>query len=727
MRKKINLFVIIISLTLLLLMACGEKKIWTVEFDVNGKISEAQYATAARDLIFPSNPRKENQDFVGWFLDKKGVTEFNPQLSFTNYAGEFTIYAIFSPKPLLNVEFVISAEESFVDTFYSGGYIKEPSSPSLEGKTFIGWYKDAEYTQKWFFGINKAEKDIKLHAKFLTERKDNGLTTKIENRGNYIARIWSGIEFSFHNVDSQGFADITEKLNRLYNFDSQNIKSVLLYNDNFISAIEFYQSIDEIGLQRYLKKIQSEDNFNFEYMVEDKVAYIDSLSIYEILNSDISLVKDTYYANLGTYLIRYLGRAQASYEVAKGVETIGFGAFANQSINSISIPQSVKTIKDEAFSACVVSEINFLPNSNITKLSERMFFQCQNLVTVNLTNLVNLNEIGRFAFYGCISLNNIYVADSVVKIDDYAFALCSAMEKFEISTKTQFIGQFAFYNTAITKIDIPNSVISIGEKSYFGCSNVDIINVGESNKHYMADNGVLFDITGQYLIKYPSKDTRESYTVRESVLRIEDGAFVSALNLKRVILNNNLTDIGKYAFSECVNLSDIDFANTENLKTISESAFVNCSSIKEIVIPKSVEEISAYAFESCLALKKVAFVSENRIKILREGVFYNCQSLMEVTLPSELGVIEQMAFAQCVSLASISLPNTISAIDSLAFGLSGLVEIFIPKSVVYMGSEIFYGNTTVIINCEVDKMPKNWNKIWHHGSYFINWNAKRII
>ena len=114
---------------------------------------------------------------------------------------------------------------------------------------------------------------------------------------------------------------------------------------------------------------------------------------------------------------------------------------------------------------------------------------------------------------------------------------------------------------------IPNSVTSIGENAFYGCSGLT------------------------------------SVVIPNSVTSIWQGAFSGCSSLTSVVIPNSLTYIARHAFSGCSSLTSVVIPNS--VTSIRESAFRNCSSLTSVVIPNSVTSIGFYAFLNCYNLKVV--------------------------------------------------------------------------------------------------------------------------
>ena len=72
--------------------------------------------------------------------------------------------------------------------------------------------------------------------------------------------------------------------------------------------------------------------------------------------------------------------------------------------------------------------------------------------------------------------------------------------------------------------------------------------------------------------------------------------------IKKVVINNGVTNIGGGAFYECSNLTSISIPNS--VKSIEIRAFWECG-LTSVTLPNSVTSIEASAFSGCTALTSV--------------------------------------------------------------------------------------------------------------------------
>ena len=177
--------------------------------------------------------------------------------------------------------------------------------------------------------------------------------------------------------------------------------------------------------------------------------------------------------------------------------------------------------------------------------------------------------------------------------------------------------------------------------------------------------------------------------------------------IKKVIIENGVTNIGSYAFSGCVNFTSITIPNS--VTSIGPSAFNDCWGLTSVTIPSSVTSIGDAAFCGCQNLESVTI--PNSVASIGSSAFYNCSSLTSVTIPNSVTSIGGFAFKGCSNLASITIPNGVTSIYDYTFsGCSGLTSITIPNSVTSIGCKAFAscsGLTSITIPNSVTSIGEN--------------------
>ncbi|MCL2053832.1 MAG: leucine-rich repeat domain-containing protein [Oscillospiraceae bacterium] len=278
------------------------------------------------------------------------------------------------------------------------------------------------------------------------------------------------------------------------------------------------------------------------------------------------------------------------------------------------------------------------------------------------------------------------------------------------------------YRNNITKVELPEGLLNVGERAFLGYQNIEEIDFPNSLEKIEAG---AFEVCLN-LKKVDLSETKVKI-IGESAFRQSD--------YTEVIFPNSLEEIGKYAFKECRYLETADLSET-NLKFIGAGAFES-SGPTSITFPKTLETIEAGergAFENSF-VETVDF-SKTNLKVINEKTFFHAQQLTSIIFPESLEEIENEAFAMCISLETADLSETnLKTIGNQAFYFNiVLTSNFLPYGLTTIGQGAFFGclafkdifipDSVTSIGARVD-----WDGVFHnemiifanYGSYAIEW------
>ena len=216
----------------------------------------------------------------------------------------------------------------------------------------------------------------------------------------------------------------------------------------------------------------------------------------------------------------------------------------------------------------------------------------------------------------------------------------------------------------------------------------------------------------------------ESITLPESVISIRDAAFAGAKSLSHIVLPNKITIIGSGAFAGCTGLTSIIIP--DEVREIGRTAFTYCTGLRSITIPAKVEKIGEGAFNNCDQILKIEIASGNKHYISINGVLFDKskntliqypikQSATTYVIPSEVKRIGDLAFRGNKNLTSVIIPNGLKEIGYDAFCATGLTSINIPASVDNIGGFAF-SECNNLFSITVD--PRNKHYASEDGVFF---------
>ena len=343
------------------------------------------------------------------------------------------------------------------------------------------------------------------------------------------------------------------------------------------------------------------------------------------------------------------------------VSVVDFSAYAD-TLTTGKCGKNVTYSFDTSTGMLTISGTGDMENYNYNNYEKNPFYKKSNIKTVIIKN--GVTSIGDYTFRDCTSLTSVTIPNSVTSIGYSAFYNCTSLTGATIPNSVTSIGGSAFYGcTSLTSITIPNSVTSIGSSIFYNCTSLTSIEVSGNNKNYSSLDGVLFNKNKTELITYPFGKTDSEYAIPDSVTSIGDYAFYGCTSLTSITIPNSVTSIGYYAFYNCTSLTSVTIP--DSVTSIGYETFFNCTSLTSITIPDSVTSIGRSTFEFCRNLTSVAI--SDSVKNIGISAFEFCESLTSVAIPDSVTSIGASAFRCCTSLTSVTIPDGVTSIGDSAF------------------------------------------------------------
>lgn len=275
-------------------------------------------------------------------------------------------------------------------------------------------------------------------------------------------------------------------------------------------------------------------------------------------------------------------------------------------INSEIDGYKILGIYDGAFKDCVnMNSINI--SDEIGYIGAGAFLNCISLTEIKLPS--DLKTIPDYCFYGCSKLKNIDIPESVTSIGTYSFAYSGMGESLVLPEGIKTLSAMSYMCCEnIKTVSLPSTLESIGSLSFIGCKALEAFEVSEENNYYKEIDGVLYSKDQTILERFPSENKTTDFSVPESVLYIQPGAFYDNKYIENITMTDKVQKIGEMAFSRCTELKSVYLSN--KLTEIGTGLFCDCILLNNIDIPDSVTSIEEAAFLGCNLLRDIT-ISDN--------------------------------------------------------------------------------------------------------------------
>ena len=330
-------------------------------------------------------------------------------------------------------------------------------------------------------------------------------------------------------------------------------------------------------------------------------------------------------------------------------------AFAKSKIKgSLTIPNSVTTIGEEAFSNCTELKGSLTLSNSLKTIGDKAFYNCNSL-NGSLTIPNTVTTIGISAFEKCTGFNgSLTIPHSVTTIGESAFCNCQGFKgDLTIPSSITTIEAYTFSDCSgfYGKLTIPNSVTTIGESAFFNCQG------------FKGDLTIPNSVTTIGRLAFYRCSRFKGLKLSNSVKTIGDCAFKVCYGFTGELkLPNSITTIGEEAFNGCLGFTG-DLTIPNSITTIEASVFWGCIGFTgNLTLPNSITTIKYNAFRGCTGFKGNLNLS-NSVKTIEDGAFRECSGFTgNLTLPKSLEVVSYDSFYKCNNIQTFkfqSLPEVL--------------------------------------------------------------------
>ena len=254
----------------------------------------------------------------------------------------------------------------------------------------------------------------------------------------------------------------------------------------------------------------------------------------------------------------------STFFIPNSITRIGRGAFAyptNSSLKNISIPSSVTSIGDAAFSQCSSLSSIMIPSS-VTSIGNMAFRGCSSLTNLVIPESVKTIGLGNRAFEGCTNLKSITLPDTIIpKCQHFAgedegmyadYAYRKDCTDTDYKDTEYWIGNFAFKDCkALTEFRFPTGIKTIGSEAFSGCSSLSSITIPDTVETISS-------------AAFKQCTRLSSITIPGFLSRIQYEVFSGCSGLKTIKIPSSVTHIHTTAFSGCSQLSQIYYAGNSD-------------------------------------------------------------------------------------------------------------------------------------------------------------------
>lgn len=626
------------------------------------------------ELVPLFTPNENVNKDVTWSVDNPEVISLENGRILALSAGTATVTAV-TANGELSAQCVVTVTQNFASPYYAETITLDTESLSL--------VENSSYT----LTIVSVEPWYTTNKNVLFASSDESVATVDEN--GKITGISEGNAIITVSAADGGGAQALCNVQVTSGYSEFTIEGTILkaYSGN-AAVVVVPEEVTDIGTvfmnNTYIQKV----------ILPEGITQLANYAFYNCTNlAEINIPANV--TTIGNYCFDYCGSLSTVIFEGTALTSIGNYSFAfTTSLKAIDLPEGLTTINTAAFNASGIEEI-VMP-STLSVIGDGAFYYALALRSVTFNE--GLENICREAFYGCSSLKEIIIPDSVTSISRYSVTSAG-------STSSNY---YTFANcTSLERVVLGSNVTKIGKYTFYGCSSLKEIEWGGVTALY----GYAFAACGF-----------EELTLPEQITSFNTYAFADNVNLKKVYYYSSVSQ--NYLFANCTSLETVAI-KTDQAFTFSSTTFSGCTSLaafyvdennasftvidnflvrtdtmeataipgilltQEVVtIPEGITTFPA-VFQNDTALKTVYLPST--ITSLPSSAFSNCSSLENVIFADNcaLSAISASAFNKCSSLKNIDLPDNITTISSTAFQYSGLISIELPIDLVTIGDRAF--------------------------------------
>ena len=318
--------------------------------------------------------------------------------------------------------------------------------------------------------------------------------------------------------------------------------------------------------------------------------------------------------------------------------------------------------------------------------------------------------LGGSVFHSCTALTKVELPDSVTQMGGGTFQECSNLQEVKFSSGMKSIPSYTFYNCkSLSSFEIPNSVKTISSGAFNSCNSLEKLYI-PSSVVTIQDNAFPGATNVNFTLEVD--ENNPNYKMVGDTLLTKDGT-----KLLQIFRGSNITE----------------YSIPEGVTTFESSTFRTCTNLEKILIPATVESITGNPFYPLKQLSLIEVSSDNskyssdegaiynkdkteliycfskgskytvkdNVKTLKTFSFANKSNLEEIILPEGLEKIESQCFSGCVNLKGLQIGSNVNSLSGMSFYGVSLTKITIDENNPYYVIEnnmLLNKNKTILLD-----------------------------
>ena len=487
----------------------------------------------------------------------------------------------------------------------------------------------------------------------------------------------------------------------------QQIGESAFYGNDAITSIDFSKSTQlavissgTFSFSQSLKKIDFSDCTSLNTLNIE--AFLECPSLEEVVINNgfyTSIDGVLFVVDKATLLLYPKGKKAEAYTIPSTVKTLGERSFPyNESLMELTIPESVLTIKGEAFY-----------NGSFSGRGAKVIMKAEKPIGLSQS----------------IGLENalVYVPKGFAKAyREAAFWKESKIVEIDADPVVVTLDAAGSLGAKLTELNIPLATIldlriigPMNASDFEVIKQIELLQKADLSKATMEEDRLPNYAFGglRYL---------EDVILPNTIKEIGNSAFSGLSALRKVNMPEFVERIGESAFSDCSSLQKIDLSLLSHLKAVGYSTFSSSSCVPvSLKLPDGLERIDGYAFNNT-GVTSVDFLNTS-LSYIGNNAFYACPITGTLSFPGTLRSIGNSAFASA-KVSSIKLKSTemvrLDGADVFKSVDKTTCKVYVPKGMkdTYKANTYWspFGNNIVEFGQLITATSNNENYGWVEGS-----------